>query len=793
MSRLLSTGFLVFWAAQTIDAATVSHTIAYEFCGAREAFIVWGVNNWNYPGGTLPAGSWKKDGVAYSPMKAVGPGQFQILLQAEEGTLIDYVFWITKGPFGKIAEIWDTNEVPYRDYHSRASANAGTFIRASVTPGAAWQVGPVEFAPQLTLLAAGFALLLFIATIKFSRLRLQKSGQVLIFCTGLSVLVIHMLVRPAVAGLSWTIFGDPLSNIPMWFACSKSDVVFVVVLTGIFSLLHYLTRRQLWLQRTSVALFLVISLVSLLLSISNERVVEMLGKPLSYQWIYYSGFLRSNDSVAAISANLTPSYVTGMCLIILSAVLLTVIFNISASMLRSVRPKLQLALASVAIVPGIVLTGMNDAVVPALPAAKTLNPVISIMASVNPFGAQPALFTMDVPDSMAFLRPSSVHASTNLSTGKIKNVLMIVLESTAAEYVDVFQKKFGATPTIGRLAQHAVCFNGVYAPAPATNLSMFSLFTGSYPWISYQSVTENYTDIAIQTLPSMLKSRGYRTAFFNSGDNGYQRAGRFLELHGFETVGDCNDGYCPDQKLRFENSGWEHMNGKRDACTASQLIGWIDKDRDRPFLAAMWTYQTHYPYFSKRNAQFVTGSDFNRYLNALSEIDSVIGDLCTQLDNRGLMDSTLVVLVGDHGEAFGQHGQVTHAREIYDENLRVPCVFYNPGFEFASLDVVAGTVDVAPAVLQVLGIKSPDSWHGVSLFARDAGSTAFFFAPWSEELFGFRKGNKKFIYNATENECEIYDLGKDPGELNNLANGNIPVQDCERLASWVQTVNGRFP
>src|SRR5207237_5760195 len=106
----------------------------------------------------------------------------------------------------------------------------------------------------------------------------------------------------------------------------------------------------------------------------------------------------------------------------------------------------------------------------------------------------------------------------------------------------------------------------------------------------------------------------------------------------------------------------------------------INKEPGKRFFSVIWTYQTHYPYFFSEKEEKYDDSDpvFNRYLNAVKHSDLVLGNLLSELKRKGLFESTLVVVIGDHGEAFGRHDQTTHASKIYEENLHIPCVFINP-------------------------------------------------------------------------------------------------------------------
>src|SRR6185295_3805340 len=111
---------------------------------------------------------------------------------------------------------------------------------------------------------------------------------------------------------------------------------------------------------------------------------------------------------------------------------------------------------------------------------------------------------------------------------------------------------------------------------------------------------------------------------------------------------------------------------------------------------------------------------FDQYRNALHYADAAVGALFEALRQRGLDRNTLFVLLGDHGEAFGQHeGNIGHTLFVYEENVHVPLLFVAPGLTDRQLDVVraASLIDVAPTVLDLLGWEAPQVYQGQTLLA----------------------------------------------------------------------------
>jgi lipoteichoic acid synthase len=775
-------------------AANVSHEIRYSNNGARQVYLVWGVNNWQLlPESQLPAGSFIKEKVIYTEMSQNADGQFTSTLSVPATSVIDYVFWITRGPLDKGTDIWDLN-APGKDYHTLASPGSITLVESAIPVRPQESLSVLDVSVLLLLLTGSMALVFFIRRRRQSPAT-SFSTFTIVGGTGFALLFFLFLIRPSVLGISWDLLANPLLTIPLAAGAAYYDLLYVAAFVSFFALLSFLLRKRKKARRFVAGIFVSFCLLSLVAALLNIKVVDLLGKPFNYQWLYYSDFLNSPDARAAMSANLESGEIWSLVATLL-AFLFTSYLLMTLLLYFRHRPVLaRISLTAVAgvfclyllLAPGVISRQKWD---------KDLlqNPVTAFLESVNPWQPDPGLFTMAVADSLNYRKPAS-RQNISQASSSFTNVVIFVLESTPAEYVDCYGSHYGATPNLRELASSAVVFRNVYAHAPATNLSMVSMLTSSYPWLSYNSLTEEHPDLSLPSIAEVLKSRGYRTGFFNSADNRYQKAGEFLAHRRFDRISDCRAKSCDGRSFVVEDKSWKFMDGKEDGCTTEELMSWIDESPRQPFFGMMWTYQTHYPYFSvgpEKNFENKNES-LNKYLNALNYADSLIGNVVAQLRRKGLLESTLLVVVGDHGEAFGRHDQISHGRKIYEENLHVPCMIINPLFKGHQMDGVGGLVDLAPTIMTLLHQPAPEEWEGEDLFAKNGDSRVYFFAPWSDYLFGYRQGNKKYIYNATKGKTELYDLSADPLESVNLSSeaGKEIAIHHQRLAAWTQYVNRR--
>lgn len=173
----------------------------------------------------------------------------------------------------------------------------------------------------------------------------------------------------------------------------------------------------------------------------------------------------------------------------------------------------------------------------------------------------------------------------------------------------------------------------------------------------------------------------------------------------------------------------------------------------------------------------------------MREGDKAIGTVLAGLEETGLLDSTIVAVVGDHGEAFGQHGTIAHGNGVYEETVHVPLMLVNARLFHDEADsTVGGMIDLAPTLAELVGLPPAPTWQGRSLFARERSGRAYVFEPFSKFVFGMREGSRKILLNGTSGQPELYDLAVDPAERRSL-HQRMPgvVEDgLDRLAAWVQ-------
>ena len=376
-----------------------------------------------------------------------------------------------------------------------------------------------------------------------------------------------------------------------------------------------------------------------------------------------------------------------------------------------------------------------------------------------------------------------------------KNVIVIVLESVGTKYLSLYGSSYNTTPALVEEAAHALVFENFYAHVPYTFCSFMALNFSIYPGMPWryapgETFARDGGRPLPQTLASVLKQRGARTAYLSNGDLEWAGMSYVLENQGYDTIED------------YRAMGGASLTswGAEDRLLFERLIRFIDEKPGQPFYAFCWTDQSHDPYelgptlkeidFFGDQVPARHADDLSRYLNVLRQVDLHLADLFRALRDRGLAEDTLVVITGDHGEAFSDpHDQRGHGFTAYQEDVNVPLIFWNPRLFSGGqrLDTIGGHVDLSATVAELLGIQPSGEWQGHSLFDPARPKRAYYLASIGEYLFGVRDGKWKYTFEATSGREFLTDLTVDPHELKNCADSEPDV--CRKLrhrvAAWV--------
>ena len=734
------------------------------------------------PDSTLLDGeTYSMNGVLFTPMQESGD-TLKASIDIPKGSSLEFMFWITENTNGDFVDIWDKSHPSYQTSETNHDP-----IRVNA------HLNSVDEDRGYNLLEDGWIIglvVLILFVISSFKLIPRKSSypyfQHVIFF-GLALYIYHFIIRCGILDVGILHLISHPSSIPEVLRASMSDLAYITGITALFACLLYFVRKPKWSDLIYYC-YIAIALFSLAAALLNIKTVHYLGKPFTYQWLYYSDFLGSTEARQVFQTNGSLTMllnILGLCIssILLARILLWLndrLQHSAFSKLRWILPLTILATLFLSFAPQVKLVAREG---------KTENPITAFVASFMTTRSQSSFFSMPLTDS-SFSPKHGFPVTNPISIDStVKNVLLIVLESAGAEYIDLYGGQYNLTPNLNEYSKNSYLFENAYAHAPATNKSMVSLLCSIYPWVSYLTLTQEYPKLNFPSLSSVLSKAGYRTSFFSSSDLGFQQIGTFLSNRKFDIVEDYKNIPC-NEEFTMLGDNYDHGNGIDDFCLANRVSNWIAQDTATPFFSVLWTVQGHYPYFisGEEKNYGVNNPNLNRYLNALHRNDEMIGEIMQHLKNEGLDSNTLVVVLGDHGETFGKHHQHGHGSNIYEENLRIPLLFINPVlFNGERSQQLAGIKDVPSTILGILNSSTPAEWQGRNLLTSESYEI-FFFAPWSGYRFGYRHRSRKYIFDETVSSSEVYNLQIDPSEGQNLEAdlGNGIAQARKAIGEWVQ-------
>lgn len=355
------------------------------------------------------------------------------------------------------------------------------------------------------------------------------------------------------------------------------------------------------------------------------------------------------------------------------------------------------------------------------------------------------------------------------------NVVVIMLESVRARSTELYNESLKNTPFLKELGKKSLVVEEMYAVIPRTSAAWVSVLQGIYPstntvmarWAEQQQAHSR----DFPSLPKLLAPHGYKSAFFVPTNTKYENEGRFLSNMGFDRVTIDKD---------YDSTGFERPSylGIEDRVMLKPIASWIDEQTktNTPFFLAVMTNVGHHKYefptyWKKQN--FVQDEDENNYLNCISYIDDFLSKLFSEFSERKILDSTVFIILGDHGDSFGEHDVRLRALTLYDDELHVPMLIFAPGLypNGGKLYGAHQQIDVLPTIADLLGYTMEGGRvPGLSVIARAKTPKPLFFSTIMDDMsLAMRLGSRKYIYNFDRTPMEVYDLVLDKDENRNIA------------------------
>ena len=339
------------------------------------------------------------------------------------------------------------------------------------------------------------------------------------------------------------------------------------------------------------------------------------------------------------------------------------------------------------------------------------------------------------------------------------------MDTTRANALECYGNKKVATPNINKFAEEGILFSNATSAAPVTLPSHSSIMTGLYP-INHGARDNSIYELSDEntTLAEVFKENGFNTAAVVST---FILDSQYKINQGFDFY---NDRFLnPEQKGRLpvQRKGIE---------TASIAVDWLKENaQKKPFFMWVHFYDPHADYNPPE--PFKTAYYDNPYYGEIAYTDMCIGIILKELRKQNIYDNTLIILTGDHGESFGEHGEQTHGLFVYDGTLHVPLIISNTKMaeKGKKVDSQVRLVDMFPTALELMGIQYKNNTDGTSLAGVFKGKQIEEDPSYCEAeipksfywnaLKGIRFDGWKYIFAKN---AELYNLKDDPGESKNL-------------------------
>jgi arylsulfatase A-like enzyme len=414
-------------------------------------------------------------------------------------------------------------------------------------------------------------------------------------------------------------------------------------------------------------------------------------------------------------------------------------------------------------------------------------------------------------------------SSNDVQSKKRVNIILVSEDQLAARHIHSYGYHRNTTPHLDRMTEEGVLFTRFYASGSWTTPSYPSMMTGLFP--SQHQMTlfvrpgAPTLDPGIPLLAEQFEKAGYHTvAFCNNGN-----AGQFILGRGFKEF--YQGQRIPDNITERED---ETLMDFRAPGTNKKIFSWLEKNKDIPFFMFILYFEPHSPYdppsehdIFKTDAypeETHTGYDplkgkLLRFANAGDKravqrlidlydgkvhfIDYHFGKLLNKIENLGLDDKTIIILLSDHGELLYSHKDVLtfDHRSLYDTNIHVPLVIKGPGIsQGKKINAMASHIDIPPTILDLAGLPHLKNVPGESLLPLIRGSASsvhdYIFAEQDvrEPRRSVRNERYKLIYTLRTGQKQLFNTLEDPEELNDLSENYPEITErlFEVLKTWMK-------
>ncbi|WP_230469906.1 LTA synthase family protein [Lujinxingia vulgaris] len=410
--------------------------------------------------------------------------------------------------------------------------------------------------------------------------------------------------------------------------------------------------------------------------------------------------------------------------------------------------------------------------------------VVNLGLSALDLGSDEDVAIIERPD----LTQASLTLANSAKGDAPRHLAFIILESTRARSTSVYNPELNTTPFLAELAEKSLVAERAYAVVPHTSKALVAMLCGIEPQLN-MPITEAFPGaIPAPCLADLLRDQGYATAFFQSATEHFEGRRQLIDNMGY-------DYFLPVDEMSTRGFGKANYFGYEDDVMLAPSESWLRRNLDSPTFTTYLTLTPHHHYvipdrYGKH--KFDADKELNKYHNAVRYVDHFVDNIIKQYKELGLYDDTLFVVVGDHGEGFGEHGRRQHDNVIYEEGVRVPMMLYAPhNLELAGrIEEPISHIDLLPTLVNLLGFDLSKRFPGFDIREIPENRAVFAQCWYERRCMASIRGDDKYIHHFGTQPDERFNLNDDPLEERSVINlhddNHVRVRE---LVTWRASVN----
>ncbi|HDH96393.1 MAG TPA: hypothetical protein ENF73_01540 [Proteobacteria bacterium] len=399
-------------------------------------------------------------------------------------------------------------------------------------------------------------------------------------------------------------------------------------------------------------------------------------------------------------------------------------------------------------------------------------------------------------DELERLLTPKMRLNEYLARLKVKrrpHIFLIVIESLTDEFIETERQGKPVMPFLSRFRGRCLNFTRAYSPSPFSALAEPAIYLSLYPMQQLEMLSNSTGDEGLPLeyshpyLQQVLHELGYTTAVFSSQNENWGRMIRWTKTP-------YVDYFFHSLNMDGVKVGTGGERKLLDEYTVKHALDWIDNtwDKSSPIFLLLNFQRSHFPYWTPPpwDSYFTPSKiDFpfsyinypedkveivkNVFFNALHYVDYHLGVFLKGLQDRGMLDDSIVIITGDNGESFYEHGHPAHGLSLYESQVHIALMFCAPGLiEPGRFEHLVSHVDVLPTLMGILGVDPYPCWQGIDVLNTPREQLdhrpVFFYTPLFQPQVGIVRGELKYTLNLGTLQAELYNVRLDPKEQNPL-------------------------